>query len=164
MGLWSSFKNGISSAGNWVKRGAKSIGSGIARGAKAVGNYVYDHREGIGNIIGAGLDLAAASGNKYLTPIGVIGKGAAAIAGNLYKDNKFLKGINRSTTTIEDANEISKHHKAEKLAKAKAVIKKAEEEEKQNLFNQSNQGYSLNTKASGGTKESRAFNPYRSFR
>ena len=157
--LW----NKIKSAGNWIKQGAKSVGSGIAKGAKAVGKFAYDHREGIGNLIGAGLDAAAASGNKYLTPIGIGGKALAAVLGNHYKDSKFLRGVNREPSTIENANEITKLRKAEELANAKAVIKKAEEEEKKNVFNQSNRGYSLQTKTSGGTKEARRFNSYRSY-
>ena len=123
-----------------LKQGISKFGSTIKRGIKQAAKFAYDHREGIGKAIGAGLDLAS--------NLGVPGAGVASkVVKGLSKavDNDFTKGIK------EGGGFIDKN-------------KKAIKENESNTSSQQSGGYSLSTRGSGGTREGKMFNSYRSFR
>ena len=127
MGLWSSFKNKLS-----------SIGSGVKQGVKKFGNYVWNNRERIGKAIGAGLDVASALGVPGAGIASQVVKGIATVS-KAVGDDKFSNGI-KSTMKKKDKGTTNDTNSSTN-----------------NTQPTTSAGYSLNVKGSGGTRHSRIY-------
>lgn len=117
-----------------------SVGNGIKNGVKQAAKWAWNNREGIGKVIGAGLDVASNLGLPGANIASKVVKGVSNV-GKALGEDKFSKGIDTSM-------------KKNKFNKP----------DENNNSQPSSGGYSLNTRASGGTKEGRMFNATRSFR
>ena len=128
--------------GLWTNFKSKlsSVGNGIKNGVKQAAKWTWNNREGIGKVIGAGLDIAS---NLGLPGAGVASKVVKGVSnvGKALGEDKFSKGID---TTLKK-NKFNKP-------------------DVNNNSQPASRGYSLNTRASGGTREGQMFNATRSFR
>ena len=113
----------------------KNFGSGIKRGIKQAGKWAWDHREGIGKAIGAGLDIASTLGVPGAGIASKVVKNVSNI-GKQFGEDKFSKGLEST------------------LKKNKLKNDSDQSQQQPQQSSQPSGGYSLNTRGSGGTRES----------
>ena len=121
--------------------GLKKIGSSISQGVKKFGKYAWDHREGIGKGLATAADIAGYFGVPYADKASKAIRTITDISKKV-GDDKLSKGLESSLFKKDKSKSPDKD-------KSKSIDKTP----LNNNQNPSSNGYSLNTRVSGGTKE-----------